>query len=253
MDLRQRRVSEIMRREVVTITAREKLDLTQDIMNLGRVRHLPVLDDDERLVGIVSHRDLLAAAMTQVLDFDSRSRRTFLRSIEVGEVMAKDVVTVTPETPLSETARILVERKIGCVPVVAANGALVGLVTESDLIAAAYLDGGVRREDSEYENEFGSESGRVSDVSEKVDFKGWVKRELDELRRMRDELRVQAHLGKAEMHGRWEALERTFETLESKAKRTSRAAEQPIRQIEQDLRKLAADLREGYRQIRGAI
>jgi SMC interacting uncharacterized protein involved in chromosome segregation len=90
-------------------------------------------------------------------------------------------------------------------------------------------------------------------VSDQNDFTGWVKRELDDLRRMRDELRVQLHLGKREMNGRWEALERTFETLESKAKRTSRAAEEPLRQIEQDLRKLAADLRDGYRQIRDAI
>jgi tellurite resistance protein len=93
----------------------------------------------------------------------------------------------------------------------------------------------------------------VIDVSEKSDFAAWVKCELDDLRRMRDELRVQAHLGKAELRGRWEALERTFETLESKAKRTSRAAEEPLRKLEQDLRKLATDLREGYRQIRDAI
>jgi len=70
MDLRQRPVSEIMRREVATLTAGEKLDLTQDIMNLGRVRHLPVLDAEQRVIGIVSHRDVLAAAMSQVLDFD---------------------------------------------------------------------------------------------------------------------------------------------------------------------------------------
>jgi CBS-domain-containing membrane protein len=140
MKLRQRPVSEIMRREVVTLAVKEKLDLTQDLMNLGRVRHLPVLDDDQRVVGIVSHRDLLAAAMTEVLDFDAQSRRTFLRSIEVAEVMAKDLVTVTPDTELGEVARIFVERKIGCVPVVGARGELIGLVTETDLIAAAFLE-----------------------------------------------------------------------------------------------------------------
>jgi CBS-domain-containing membrane protein len=127
---------------VVTLTAKEKLDLTQDIMNLGRVRHLPVLDDDQRVVGIVSDRDLLAAAMTNVLDFDPVSRRTFLRSIEVAEVMAKDVVSVTPDTELVDVARIFVERKIGCVPVVGARGELLGLVTETDLIAAAFIEQG---------------------------------------------------------------------------------------------------------------
>jgi CBS domain-containing protein len=146
MDLRQRPVSKIMRRDVVTVTVGEKLDLTQDIMNLGRVRHLPVLDDEQRVIGVISHRDLLAAAMTQVLDFDAKSRRTFLRSIEVGEVMAKDVATVGPDARLGDVARIFLERKIGCVPVVAANGELLGLVTESDLLAVAFLDGDVRGE-----------------------------------------------------------------------------------------------------------
>ena len=197
------------------------------------------------MIGVVSHRDLLAAAMSQVLDFDPQSRRTFLRSIEVAEVMAKDVATVSPDTALAEIARILVERKIGCVPVVSPRGELLGLVTETDLLAAAFLDGA----DAECE----TETRREEEVLEESDFTGWVKRELTELRRMRDELRVQAHLGKAEVRRRWEALERTFESLEGKAKRTSRAAEEPMRQLEQDLRKLVSDLREGYRQIRDAI
>jgi CBS-domain-containing membrane protein len=140
MDLRKRPVSEIMRTDVVTVTEQERLDLTQDIMSLGRVRHLPVLDDEQHVIGIISHRDLLAAAMTKVLDFDPKSRRTFLRSIEVGEVMAVGVATVTPDTPLGDVARILAERKIGCVPVVGSRGELVGLVTETDLITAAFLE-----------------------------------------------------------------------------------------------------------------
>jgi len=142
MDLRKRPISEIMRREVVTLTAREKLDLTQDLMNLGRVRHLPVVDEDQRVVGIVSDRDLLAAALTNVLDFDPVSRRTFLRSIDVAEVMTKDVVSVTPNTSIGEVAHMMVDRKIGCVPVVDADGGLLGLVTETDLISAAYLKSG---------------------------------------------------------------------------------------------------------------
>src|SRR6185436_20849282 len=70
---------------------------------------------------------------------------------------------------------------------------------------------------------------RVIDVSKPdvPDITDWVKRELDDLRRMRDELRVQAHLGKREMSVRWEALERAFDTLESKARYAARAAEEP--------------------------
>jgi predicted nucleic acid-binding Zn-ribbon protein len=93
----------------------------------------------------------------------------------------------------------------------------------------------------------------VSKKADVTDFTGWVERELDDLRRMRDELRVQAHLGKREMRERWEALERSMDELDKKAKRASRAAEPALRQLEQDVRKLATDLRDGYRRIRDAI
>jgi CBS domain-containing membrane protein len=140
MGLRKRTVSEIMRRQVVTLAEHETLDLTHDIMSLGRVRHLPVVDEEQRVIGIVSHRDLLAAAMTKVLDFDPASRRTFLRSIEVGEVMARDVFTVRPDTALADAAALLVRQKIGCLPVVDEHGKMSGIVTDADLLAAAYLD-----------------------------------------------------------------------------------------------------------------
>jgi len=90
-------------------------------------------------------------------------------------------------------------------------------------------------------------------VTKNPDFSAWLEGEMQDLRRMRDELRVQTHLAKAEMRSRWEGLEKSFASLEQHAKRTSRAAEQSARQLEVDLRKLAKDLREGYRRIRDAI
>jgi len=241
MDLRHRPVAEVMRREIVTISSQETLDLTQDLMSLGPVRHLPVVDGG-RLVGIVSHRDLLAASLTKALDFDPPSRRTFLRSVKVGEVMAHDVVTVGPDTRIADAARILVGCRIGCLPVVDSEGTLIGLVTETDLISVALLDG-----------EGSEASGRTVDVSKNASFSEWLQGELNDLRRVRDELRVQAHLGKAEMRERWDALDRTLEKLEQRARRTSRAAEEPLQQLEDDVRKLARDLRDGYRRIREAI
>jgi hypothetical protein len=88
---------------------------------------------------------------------------------------------------------------------------------------------------------------------EKSDFKGWLKRELDDLRRIRDELRVQAHLGRTEVRERWEALERSLDELDDKAKRASRAAEPALRELEKDVRKIATDLRDGFRRVRDAI
>jgi CBS domain-containing protein len=240
MDLRQRPVSEVMRREVVTASPSETLDLTQDIMSLGRVRHLPVLDAG-RVVGILSHRDLLAASLTKALEFDPASRRSFLRSVQVGEVMTKDPVTVVPETTLARAAALLVQHKIGCLPVLGIGGVLLGLVTDADLLSAAFLD------------EEADATRREIDVTKIEDLSDWIEGEIRDLSRVRDELRVQLHLGKGEARKRWEDLERTLQTLQRKAKRTSRAAEKPLQELEQDLRKLVKDLRDGYQQIRKAL
>jgi CBS domain-containing protein len=135
-----RPVSEIMQTQVASLSAGDRLDLAEDIMRLGRVRHMPVLEA-ARLVGVVSARDVLAASLTKALDFEPAHRRSFLRSVEVSEVMSRDVVTVEPDTTLREAAELLLSRKIGCLPVVKPDRTLVGLVTETDLLRAAYLPG----------------------------------------------------------------------------------------------------------------
>jgi CBS-domain-containing membrane protein len=139
MDLATTPVSTIMRAEFAALRAGDRLDLADQVMKLGRVRHLPVLDVGGRLVGIVSNRDLLEASLTNVLAFAPEQRRGFLRSIEVAEVMTREVETVSPDTPLGVAAHRMILHKVGCLPVVGADGVMLGLVTETDLLIAAYL------------------------------------------------------------------------------------------------------------------
>ncbi len=134
-----RPIEEIMRTEFASLRPENRLDLADQVMKLGRVRHLPVLDDEGRLVGIVSNRDLLEASLTTVLSFETSERRGFLRSIGVSEVMKSEVETVGPRTPLGVAAGRMIRNKIGCLPVVRDDGTMVGLVTETDLLIAAYL------------------------------------------------------------------------------------------------------------------
>lgn len=138
-ELRDRPVSEIMQTQVSVLGCDEHLDLVDDIMKYGRIRHMPVLKEG-RLVGILSNRDLLAASLSQTLDFGPKQRRTFLRSVDVSEVMKSDVVTIAPTTPIGEAARVLLDRKIGCLPVVNDEDELVGLVTETDLLRASFSE-----------------------------------------------------------------------------------------------------------------
>lgn len=128
-----------MQREVANVRSDERLDFVDDVMALGRVRHLPVIDDGQ-LVGVVTQRDLLAAALSRALDFDAQERRTFLRSVEVREVMSPRPITVVPSTTLHDAAALLLRHKIGCLPVVGPRGEALGLVTETDLLRAAYGD-----------------------------------------------------------------------------------------------------------------
>jgi CBS domain-containing membrane protein len=129
------RVKDVMTPDVTTLKRNEKLTLADDVMNLGRIRHLPVLDDDgKEVIGIVSQRDLFRGALAQALGYGQHARRKLLDTLFVKEVMAADVVTTTPETPLAEAARVLMERKIGCLPVIKEDR-LVGILTEGDFVA----------------------------------------------------------------------------------------------------------------------
>jgi CBS domain-containing protein len=129
------KVRDVMTAEVTTLKRNDKLTLANDVMQLGRIRHLPVLDDDgERLAGIVSQRDLFRGALAQALGYGQHASRKLLDTFAVKDIMATDVITTSPDTPLVDAARVLMERKIGCLPVVD-NGRLVGIITEGDFVA----------------------------------------------------------------------------------------------------------------------
>ena len=130
-------VSDVMQTSFASIGVDDPLDLADTTMQLGRIRHLPVVDGD-RLVGMVSHRDLLAASLSKVLEFEDESRRTFLRSVQAGEVMTSEVFSIPAQTSIRDAARTMVKHRIGCLPVVDADGKPIGLVTETDLLEAAY-------------------------------------------------------------------------------------------------------------------
>jgi len=133
--MKQLKVRDVMTADPTTLKRNDKLTLADDIMLLGRIRHLPVLDDDgQRLVGIVSQRDLFRDALAQALGYGRHAQRKILDTLSVKEVMTGDVVTTSPDTSLVEAARLLTERKIGCLPVVE-NERLVGILTEGDFVA----------------------------------------------------------------------------------------------------------------------
>ena len=125
-------VKEIMMGSPVTLKPEDTLDLANDVISLGRIRHIPVVDDG-RVVGLLSERDLMGAAATGIFGLKQKRKSALLKSIPIKDVMKKKVVTVAPDTPIKHAAHLMRKKKIGCVPVVSA-GVLEGLVTTTDIL-----------------------------------------------------------------------------------------------------------------------
>ena len=129
------RVRDVMSREVKTLRRNDQLTLADDLMKQERIRHLPVLDDEgEALVGIVSQRDMFRGALAHALGYGETAQRRMMGLLVLKEVMTNQVVTIAPDASLADAARLMLERKIGCLPVVE-GGRLVGILAESDFVA----------------------------------------------------------------------------------------------------------------------
>jgi CBS domain-containing protein len=126
------RVGDIMQAKVVTISVTERLSMVEDIMTLGRVRHMPVVHGGA-LVGVVSQRDLLRASLSELGSFGSETRRAFLHAIEIARVMSAPPITIDPGASVEQAARLMAEHRIGCLPVVEGEK-FVGLLTETDVL-----------------------------------------------------------------------------------------------------------------------
>ena len=127
------RVKDIMSREVRTAMRNDQLGVADGLMKQERIRHLPVIDEDGEVCAVVSQRDLFRGALLRSLGYGSRAEETILRQVVVKEAMSAEIHTTTPDAPIAEAARRMIERKVGCLPVIDA-GKLVGIVTETDFV-----------------------------------------------------------------------------------------------------------------------
>ena len=128
------RVRYIMTKKVKTVDRNDSLATADDIMRLGRIRHIVVVDEDGALAGVLSQRDLFLGGLLKALGYGTHAKANALQMLVVKEAMVSDVVTTTPDTPLPRAAASMLARQIGCLPVVE-GGKLVGIITESDFVA----------------------------------------------------------------------------------------------------------------------
>ncbi len=126
------RIRDVMTKNPITVESHTLVMDAQKIMKENKIRRLPVVDKG-KLVGIVTHHDLLQAAPSPATSLSIYELNYLLAKMKVEEVMTKNPVSLSPDTPFEEALRIGQEKGIGAFPIVE-NGKLVGITTESDII-----------------------------------------------------------------------------------------------------------------------
>ena len=125
------KVSDIMTKDLLTVTPSETVGLADELMAENRIRQIPVVHGRE-LVGIITDRDIrsfLSGSLAEGAELREKALRT-----EVAGIMTTAPITVSPDDPLDEAVELLVEEKIGGIPVVDGDEGLVGIVTYIDVL-----------------------------------------------------------------------------------------------------------------------
>ncbi|HRC85595.1 MAG TPA: CBS domain-containing protein [Thermoanaerobaculia bacterium] len=126
-------VRDLMTEQVLALGPNSTLQEVDDLMQERHIRHVPVVDHQGDLIGLISHRDLLRNSLIEQGELPSYVENAVLTRLHARDVMVTSVEAVAPETDLREAAQIMLENKYGCLPVVEGRR-LVGILTEADFV-----------------------------------------------------------------------------------------------------------------------
>ncbi len=153
-------IDEIMSTDLVTLRDSDKLDKARALMSNKHIHHIPVLDEYERLVGLITYTDILAASESILHDELSKTTDT----TQLKEIMTTNLITADEHTSLLQAAINLLEHDHGCLPVVDGEK-LIGIVTDSDFVAVAVnlLE---QKEISDFDEDDGYNAGDSDDFKD---------------------------------------------------------------------------------------
>jgi acetoin utilization protein AcuB len=156
-------VEEIMKTEIVTVTPTVSIAETMRLMETKKIRHIPVIDAEQQLVGIVTLSDIRDAAPSI---FRANEHVEDMQN-PVDTIMKKDVITGHPLDFVEEIAALFYEYKIGCLPITN-DRKLVGIVTETDLLRTLVELTGAHQPGSQIEIRVPNLAGKLSDITSKI-------------------------------------------------------------------------------------
>eukprot|EP00831_Metopus_contortus_P008483 TRINITY_DN13252_c0_g1_i3.p2 TRINITY_DN13252_c0_g1~~TRINITY_DN13252_c0_g1_i3.p2 ORF type:complete len:199 (-),score=32.19 TRINITY_DN13252_c0_g1_i3:206-802(-) len=127
------KVKDLMTSPVFSLKDTDSLQHARELMNLQRIRHIPIVTVDNIFSGLITHRDILSATISKLAGIDAETQREIDSGIPIHEIMQTGITSIDPDTSLKEAAQILLNHKYGCLPVVK-NGELTGIITEADFL-----------------------------------------------------------------------------------------------------------------------
>lgn len=132
-ELRVPVVRDLMTTDLFTLAQDDNLKTLEDMMKWRAIRHIPVVDEENHVVGLVTHRDLLKYSISGFANVAEEEKEALNKSISVSSIMKTNIQTVSPELSLQEAAKMMLKYKFGCLPITE-NNKLVGIITEADFM-----------------------------------------------------------------------------------------------------------------------
>ncbi len=137
--MKKERVQDWMSLDVVTIPATLTLPEAHQLMVREEIRRLPVVNEEGALVGIITLGDVRSAEPSPATSLSIWELNYLLSKLTVDKVMSRDPITIHPEQTIGEAARMMLEHRVSGLPVVNEKGALVGIITESDIFSMVVI------------------------------------------------------------------------------------------------------------------
>jgi CBS domain-containing membrane protein len=131
-------VKDLMTKDPFSLLLDDNLESLEEIMKWQHIRHIPIVDESDRLIGVVTHRDILKTAISSLAEVSTEEKRSITRSIKVRDIMNKKIASTHPDSPLKEVAETMFLHKYGCLPVVDKENKLLGILTEADFVKCFY-------------------------------------------------------------------------------------------------------------------
>lgn len=128
------KLEEIMAKRVVTIDMDDTLDVIRKIFDKVRFHHMVVIDERNKVVGVISDRDVLKALSPYLDTISEQERDQVTLNKKTHQVMSRQPITASPEDSIEQAAALLLENRISCLPVISEDQSLVGIVTWKDIL-----------------------------------------------------------------------------------------------------------------------